>query len=215
MLAAVASDVIHYCVSMGSVFHFYKVNLNIHCCVSQDKSHCIIWVNVTSPTSTGQLQGCQGPSGSKAPLEKPSTHSSGPHLGCVSGLPGSISNSLMPDLHFAESPGRYRCTHLNRAVVPKLQSTSSCWPGMGAEIWLPHVSALALCHLFLLGSEGNAGTWVKAGRCCSYSLLSLPRKFKLDEIIFHHICGQVWVFCQWLIFKESTRIWGIELYFRS
>lgn len=28
---------IHYCVSMGCGFHFYKVNSNIHCCVSQDK----------------------------------------------------------------------------------------------------------------------------------------------------------------------------------
>lgn len=137
------------------------------------------------PPPPGSFRVAKGPSGSKAPLEKPSTHSSGPHLGCVSGLPGSVSNSLKPDLQFAKSPGRHRCTDLTRAMVPKLQSTSSCWPGMGAETWLPRVSALALCHHFLLGSEGNAGTWVKTGCCCSYSLLSLPRKFKLDEIIFN------------------------------
>lgn len=61
---------IHYCVSMGSVFHFYKVNLNIHCCVSQDKSHCIIWVNVASPTSIRQLQGRQGTVRLQSPFGK-------------------------------------------------------------------------------------------------------------------------------------------------
>lgn len=51
--------------------------------------------------------------------------------------------------------------------------------------------APTLYHHFLLGPESNAGAELKARCHCSCSLLSVPGKFKLDEIIFKHNYNKV------------------------
>lgn len=97
---------IYYCVSMGCGFHFYKVNLfiaayhRIKVSVKKKKvtekyymSKCgFTHLHLAVSESSGDNQ-------APKPLWK-AMQSSGPDLGCVSGLSGSISNLLMSGLHF-------------------------------------------------------------------------------------------------------------------
>lgn len=163
-------------------------------CITRWKSVCYCLYGWTwlPPRPPGSLRVTR----LQSPFGKPSIQSSGPHLVYIL-LTWGIFSSLMPSLHSWKSPGRYRCTYLTRnqwckALVSKLWSTSSCWPGVRTEIWLLMVShrLFATTSFSALSAVQEHG-WrldVTVPILCS---VCVENSNCVDEIVFQYIYSQV------------------------